>query len=50
MKDTVEIKAKARGYNSYVAEAAFEEFQMDLMFMPSDSIVKVALVMIDVFQ
>ena len=49
-KQNVEVKAKPRGYNSYVAEEAFEEFQIDLMFMESYSIVKVALVMIDVFS
>ena len=32
----IERKAQLKGYNSFVASKPFEEFQIDLFFMPGD--------------
>ena len=43
----VENKAAAKGYNSYINNAAFEEYQMDYIFFPGQDH---ALAMIDTFS
>ena len=43
----VENKAPAKGYNSYINNAAFEEYQMDFIFFPGQDH---ALTMIDTFS
>ena len=47
-KQYVEEKKKPRGFNSFVAKDAFEEYQMDLVFFDSASIAKIGLLMIDI--
>ena len=45
-------KTQLTGYNSFVAHKPFEEFQIDLFFMPSNSNQKynVAMLMVDIFR
>ena len=44
-------KAKARGMNSFIADAPHEEYQMDLLFFADEpSAVKTALLMVDIFS
>ena len=45
----VEQKKKPRGFNSFVATDAFDEYQMDLVFFDSGSVAKIGLIMIDIF-
>ena len=39
---------EGRGYNSFVAYTPYEEFQVDLFFMP-DQKYKVGMMMVDIF-
>ena len=43
-------KTQLKGYNSFVAHKPFEEFQIDLFFMPDNNQkYNVAMVMVDIF-
>jgi len=47
----IENEAKAKGYNSYINNAPYEEYQMDLIFFGKDKTGQnVALSMIDIFS
>ena len=49
-ENNIEHKTQLKGYNSFVAKKPFEEFQIDLFFMPDDSQkYNVAMLMVDIF-
>ena len=49
-ENNIERKTQLRGYNSFVAKKPFEEFQIDLFFMPGDDqTYNVAMLMVDIF-
>ena len=50
---SIERKTQLKGYNSFVAHKPFEEFQIDLFFMPGvrhDQKYNVAMLMVDISQ
>ena len=50
-KNNVERKKQLKGYNSFIVNEPFEEFQIDLVFFPeSEGEYKIGLTMIDIFS
>jgi hypothetical protein len=49
--DNTERKTQLKGYNSFIAKEAYDEYQIDLFFMndPPDQDYKVGLLMVDIF-
>ena len=51
MEDNVEKTGKMRGWNSFIAHAPFDEFQLDLMFFTEPNLeYRIGLLIIDIFS
>ena len=49
-ENNIDRKTQLKGYNSFVAHKPFEEFQIDLFFMPGDNQkYNVAMLLVDIF-